>query len=430
MGHRERGRGCVLIWLKKWVEPLASVSSAAYCVSPTGEGPELPFLNLTREERRHALKLAAVVGSRMFGLFLVMPVLVVLAQDMPGYTPVLAGLAIGVYGLTQAGLQQPFGRWSDRWGRRPVLVAGLLLFVLGSVIAALSEHVGFLILGRALQGCGAVAGVTLSFVADQTQASRRSSAMALIGMAIGAAFLVSVVAAAPLAAWLGLSGLFWLTALLGLLSVALVLGMPRELPVRAESLHSEAPPSGMVALCVSVFLIHALMTSLFVVLPVMLIGQHGLELARHWTVYLPAMLLSAGLVFPLLKRLPAGTDAWRWIPWTVALLGLSLVILAAGLPLAGLIAGCTAFFLAFNLLEAGMPALLSVQGGGSGRGARMGVYTTWQFLGAFAGGIAAGALSQWASPQQGLMLLAVLCLLWAGLMRQVQRAGRAGLERS
>jgi len=173
------------------------------------------FGQLNSAELRTGLTLTGVIAFRMLGLFMILPVFMLLAQDMPGFSPAKAGLAVGIYGLTQAALQQPFGKLSDYFGRRPVMIAGLAVFALGGALAAMADSMGMLIAGRALQGCGAIAGVALAFAADHTRPKNRSVIMAIIGMGIGASFLLSMMIAVPLSTLLGLSGLFWLTALLG-----------------------------------------------------------------------------------------------------------------------------------------------------------------------------------------------------------------------
>jgi MFS family permease len=356
--------------------------------------------------------LAAIVALRMLGLFLVLPVFMVLARDIPGYSPALAGFAIGVYGLTQA-VQQPFGRLSDRWGRRRVILLGLALFSLGGAVAALADSMTVLVAGRALQGCGAIAGVTLAFAADHTRPERRPVVMALIGIGIGASFLVSIMLSVPLAAELGLGGLFWLTSAFGVLGMLLVMRTPRERPPQAEVLQAAGALSSIWPLALSVFLIHALMTTVFVVLPGSLIATYGMPLGDHWKIYVPTMLASAILVFPVLRRMAhrrAGNNA---LPWAFGVLALSLAALARPLPMMVLLLAATVFFLAFNLLEAAMPSLVSRMSGADGRGRKMGIYTTFQFLGAFTGGAAGGLLLMAFGGSFTLYVAAAACLTWA-----------------
>ena len=187
-------------------------------------------------EIRYAATLSGVIALRMMGLFLILPVFMILAVEVPGYTPLAAGVAMGIYGLTQAALQQPFGWLSDRWGRRPVLLLGLSLFALGGIVAAMGDSMAALIAGRALQGCGAVAGVAMALAADVSRPEKRSIMMAVIGMGIGASFLVSMMASVPLATLLGLGGLFWLTVLFAVAGIVLVLSVPAVTP-RHETVH-------------------------------------------------------------------------------------------------------------------------------------------------------------------------------------------------
>lgn len=353
----------------------------------------------------------------MLGLFLVLPVLMIMAESMPGYTPALAGLAIGIYGLSQAALQQPFGRLSDRLGRRKVLMIGLILFVAGSIVAAMAGHMLMLIAGRMLQGCGAVAGVALAFAADRVHPDRRSGAMAIIGMSIGASFLVSIMLSVPLANIFGLSGLFWLTAVLGSLGLVLVSGMPDGPPAVANIPQKNESVAGIGLLSASVFLLHAMLTAVFVVLPGEMELTFGVALADHWKIYVPAMLVSAVLVFPLLRRVASANRQSRMLPWAFAGLSIALVLFATVSDSRWLLAIYLLFFLAFNLLEAAMPSMVAGLAGDSGRGSRMGIYTTWQFLGAFVGGSLAGwVLGQLGAPKT-LMILGLITITWAWVFR-------------
>jgi MFS family permease len=384
------------------------------------------FSQLKPAELRLATTLAAVIATRMLGLFLILPVFMVMAADIRGYTPALAGLALGIYGLTQALLQQPFGRLSDRWGRRRVILLGLSLFTAGSVMAALADSISGLILGRALQGCGAIAGVTLAFAADHTEAERRPTVMALIGMGIGASFLLSIMVSVPLASKVGLGGLFWFTGGLGLLGIALALRTPGGLPERVEILQDSAKVAGIWPLCISVFLLHALMTLLFVVLPGLLVSQHQVDLAGHWKIYIPTMVLSALLVFPLLRVIAARGIEERLIPWGFVALGLPFALFYRDLGMAVLVFAAILYFVAFNLLEALMPSLVSRLASPGGRGRKMGLYTTFQFLGAFAGGATGGWLLQSFGPAATMLMAAVAAVAWSLLLKVRSLATKTG----
>ena len=374
-------------------------------------------------ELRLALTLSGVIALRMLGLFMILPVFMILAQDIPGFTPLTGGLAVGIYGLTQAALQQPFGWLSDRWGRRPVLLMGLFLFAAGGVLAALAESMPSLIAGRALQGCGAIAGVAMAFAADFTRPERRSISMAIIGVGIGGAFLLSMMISVPLAVSLGLEGLFWLTVIFALVGMLLVLTLPRSLsPVLEPGAPVKVDMRPIWLLAMSVFLLHAVMTLLFVVLPPMLVGTYEFVLPGHWKIYVPTMLLSVLIMFPLLRKVGKNMAEHRLMPWAYFVLAASMALMGVMDPefgLVGLGALMTVYFLGFNLLEAAMPALLARVSGSKGRGRRMGVYSTFQFLGAFAGGVSGGFLLGNFSSGVALLVAAGACLVWGVMLKLV-----------
>ncbi len=384
---------------------------------PLAQEPPSRVRSESTRELRYAATLSAVIALRMLGLFLILPVFMLLAVDLPGFTPQSAGLAMGVYGLTQALLQQPFGWLSDRWGRRPVLLLGLALFAVGGVVAALAETMPALIAGRALQGCGAIAGVAMALAADVTRPQRRPLIMAMIGIGIGGSFLASMALSVPLALLLGLAGLFWLTVAFALAGIALVLTVPRLPPRVVEDL---AAPQGsslpVWILSLSVFLLHAVMTLLFVTLPPMLVDAFGLGLSAHWKLYVPTMFLSVLIMLPVLRRVGASLSEHRLLPWAFIALAGALGLLPLGAEWSVLGALITIYFLGFNLLEAGMPALLSRITGSQGRGRRMGLYSTFQFLGAFCGGVVGGALLGSVGSAAALVGAGAVCLAWGALL--------------
>lgn len=373
-------------------------------------------------EIRYAATLSAVMTMRMMGLFLILPVFMVLAADMPGYTPQAAGLAVGIYGLTQALMQQPFGWLSDRWGRRQALLLGLAVFAAGGIVAALADTLPELIVGRALQGCGAIAGVTLALAADVTRPQRRGLVMAIIGMGIGAAFLVSIVASVPLAMVLGLGGLFWLTVAFAVAGMALVLTVPAVTPLAEPRPGEQRIPMAPVwLLALSVCLLHAVMTLLFVTLPPMLVETFGLPLREHWSLYLPTMVLSVVIVLPILRSVGRKLAERSILPWAFIGLGAAIALLPLGGGWAALAVLLTLYFVAFNLLEASMPALLSRTAGARGRGRRMSLFSTFQFLGAFLGGAVGGWLLARLGSGPALTAAGVICLLWSGFMAFASR---------
>jgi len=352
------------------------------------------FGQLDSVELRTGLTLAGVVAFRMLGLFMILPVFMLLAADMPGFSPAKAGLAVGIYGLTQAILQQPFGKLSDRFGRRPVMIVGLALFIAGGVFAALADTMGMLIVGRALQGCGAIAGVALAFAADHTRPQNRSVIMAIIGMGIGASFLLSMMISVPLSSLLGLSGLFWLTAVMGVMGMLLVFSLPAAQVIKEEVLQESGHSATVWPFALSVFLLHAVMTLLFVVLPGMLVGQFDFALEYHWRIYVPSMLGSVILVFPLLRRIAVRKQENRALPLSFLALGGTLGLMSVS----------------------GSLASIMVMTGTSGRGRKMGLYTTFQFLGAFAGGLGGGWLLGFSGNVVTLSVAGSFCALWAVAM--------------
>ena len=353
---------------------------------------------MTPTERRTGAVLAGIFGLRMLGLFLVLPVFTLMAADLPGGDDVmLVGLALGAFGLTQAFFQIPFGMASDRWGRKPVIVFGLLLFAAGSFIAAAAPDIHVMIFGRILQGAGAISAAVSALAADLTREQHRTKVMAMIGATIGLVFAFSLVVAPPLAAAIGLSGLFILIAILSLLAIVLLLAAVP--PASTFSNHPRVPFStvlfdGKLArLNFGVFALHAMQTAMWVSIPLALVSVGKLPAAAHWKVYLPAVVLSLAVMVPAIIAAERHGRMRIIYAGAVAL----LIIVQAGLALSGdgvwqIGLWLLLFFVAFNILEALQPSLISRLAPPAAKGAALGIYNTTQSVGLFVGGVVGGWL--------------------------------------
>lgn len=373
-------------------------------------------------ERRAVSALALLYSFRMLGLFMVLPLLALYAPDLDGATPALIGLALGVYGLSQALLQIPFGWLSDRVGRKPVIVGGLALFALGSLVAGMADSVYGVIAGRALQGAGAIAGTVMALVADLTRDEQRTKAMAIVGASIGLAFTLALVLGPLVAAGGGMSAVFYLTVALALLGVGIVLALvPR--PAVGGAVHDEVGTRGnlvlrslcepeLLRLNAGVFILHFVLMAVFLLVPGQLVSDLGLAREQHWQVYLTVVLLSLVGVVPLMRRAERGGRPRQAFAIGILLLLMALVTLAELPHSAAVWAGLWLFFMGFNYLEATLPSLVSKAVFPGGRGTALGIYSTCQFLGAFAGGALGGLLLQ-AGGEHALWLLCLaLVAVW------------------
>jgi len=392
---------------------------------------------MTATERRASFSLASIFALRMLGLFLVLPVFALEAARYPGGDdPARVGLAMGIYGLTQAFLQIPFGLASDWWGRKPVIVAGLVMFALGSFVSAWAPDLHWLIAGRAIQGAGAISAAVTALLADTTRDEVRTKAMALIGGSIALMFALSLLVSPWLAGLIGLHGLFALTGLLAVTGIAIVLWwVPAEPKIHASaergSVLEVLKEPALLRLNFGVFVLHAVQLAMWVALPALLV-KAGLEKANHWEIYLPAVLASflvMGMtLFPLEKRgylravfLSAVGLIFLvqiGLLWTVASSG------AQAPSLGWLGALLVLFFCGFNVLEASQPSLASRVAPAHARGAALGVYNTLQSLGFFAGGAVGGWLTKAHGPQGLFMVCGALMLLWLGVAWPMKAPGR------
>lgn len=383
---------------------------------------------MTPLELRAGLSLASIFALRMLGLFLILPVFAVAAARLPGGDNLtLVGIALGAYGLTQALLQLPFGMASDRYGRKPVIVFGLLLFAAGSFLAAAAPDIYWTILGRALQGAGAISAAVTALAADLTREQHRTKVMALIGSSIGLMFAFSLVAAPALDAIIGLSGLFVLTGLLALAAIWLVL---RVVPDPPPAEHHELEPVGfrtvlfdgqLLRLNFGILTLHFIQMAMFIVVPGALVASGGIPVAAHWKIYLPVVLASFVLMLP-----PIFYAERRARIKPVFVGAVFVLLLAQGGFLYGsglfnaLVANLVVFFVVFNILEATLPSLVSRIAPPQAKGTALGIYNTTQSLGLFLGGAAGGWLAQHFGASGIFGVGIVLALLWLGVAATMQ----------
>jgi MFS family permease len=372
-------------------------------------------------ERRAGAVLAAIFGLRMLGLFLILPVFAVHAPTLVGGdSGLLVGLALGAYGLTQALLQIPYGIASDIFGRKPVIIAGLLLFALGSAVAALSDNILWIIAGRVIQGAGAISAAVTALAADLTREQHRTKVMAMIGSTIGLVFALSLVAAPILYAWLGMSGIFWLTSAFALAAIVL---LAKWVPAPPPPIHIERTAFSRVLLDpqlarlnFGVLALHVMQTALWVVVPPLLVDVGGLALAQHWQVYLPAVLLSFTVMVPaILMAERHGRMKAVFVAAIVSLLVVQagLTWLAPGKYAIGL--WLMVFFCGFNVMEAIQPSLISKLAPAADKGTALGIYNTTQSIGLFLGGMLGGGLLQHFGAGAVHLLCALLGLVWLSL---------------
>ena len=376
---------------------------------------------MTPAERRSSFSLASIFALRMLGLFLILPVFAIEAARYPGGDdPSLVGLAMGLYGLTQALLQFPLGLLSDRLGRKRVIVAGLLVFAVGSFVAAWAPSLTWLAIGRGVQGAGAISAAVTALLADQTRDVVRTKSMALVGASIGLMFALSLVLAPLLVAYTGLGGLFALTGGLALAGIAVVIWwVPPE-----PSQHKNMPRGrlldvlrlpALLRLNFGVFVLHAVQLAMWMAVPALLV-QAGLTHAHHWWVYLPAVLASflvmGTTLFPLERRGFLRAVFLAAIGLITAV-QLGLLLVATGQPSVGALAGLLfVFFCGFNVLEASQPSLASRVAPAHARGAAMGVYNTLQSLGLFVGGVMGGWLVKHCGAQGLFAASTAVMLVW------------------
>lgn len=383
-------------------------------------------------ELRATAALALVFALRMFGMFSILPVLAIYAHSLPGgASPFLVGVALGIDGLAQAFLQIPFGLLSDRYGRKRVIYAGLILFALGSFIAAFATDIYLIILGRLVQGTGAIAAAVIALTADLTREEHRAKGMAVIGMSIGVTFGASMVAGPALAHWIGVSGIFMMTGVLALLAMGVVrFVVPNPVSSRVHG-DAETIPGQIAAvlknpelqrLDFGIFSLHAALRGLFVVVPLVLLEVGQMPVSEHWKVYLPVMGISFIAVVPVIIFAETRGKMKQVFSGAVALLLLSTLVMAVTIHhFTGVVASLFLFFLAFNLLEATLPSLVSKIAPAGSKGTAIGVYNSFQFFGLFLGGALGGFLAQHVGGAAVFVFAAGLCLAWLLLALSMQK---------
>ena len=378
-------------------------------------------------ERRSVMTLAGVFGLRMLGLFLILPVFALYADSLEGNTALLTGLAIGAYGLTQAVFQIPFGLLSDKFGRKPVIATGLLIFAAGSVVAAMSDTITGVSSGRALQGMGAIAAAVIALVSDLTREEQRTKAMAMIGMTIGFSFFIALMAGPVLDRSIGVPGIFWLTAVLAMAGIGIVyLAVPDPVSSHAQITRDPLKKQfgdilkdyHLLRLDWGILSLHLVLTALFVAIPITLVEQLGIHRETHWQVYMPVILLSVVGMLPMIFL----STRKKFIP-RIFIAGIVLMLVSELLLLSGsqgsipiFIFGMLVWFTGFNVLEALMPSLVSRLAPVTNKGAAIGVYNSAEFFGAFLGGILGGLLMGIYGSQGVYLMSAGVLLVWLFIM--------------
>ena len=368
-------------------------------------------------ERIFALKISLIMSVRMLGLFMLFPVMSIYAAEYDNSTPFLIGMAIGVYGLTQALLQIPFGYLSDRFGRKPILIIGLLIFFLGSVLAANTSNLNLVVLGRALQGGGAISAVLMAFLADSVNEENRAKANAFVGFQIGVAFMLSLIIGPIISSKVGLQGLFWTIALLSLIALIIVFSLEQSKPVTYYKLSMKAfretLTKELVTLDLSIFSLHLILAAGFIVMPILIIENQIVSMVNNWHLYLPAIFLSFLGMLPLIVV----SEKFKKTKYILLLCILLLIIsqfifFNASLSFQLFLITLTIFFIAFNSIEALLPSLLSRTASSSKRGLAMGIFSTSQFLGTFFGGAIGGLIYDIYDLNSVFLFTIFVALIW------------------
>jgi len=386
---------------------------------------------MTPMEVRATSSLAAIYGLRMFGMFSILPIFAIYASTLAEKpSSLMIGLALGAYGLTQALFQLPFGMASDRFGRKPMIYLGLAIFAVGSMVAALAMNIETIILGRVIQGAGAVSAVVTALLADLTRDEHRTKAMASIGGTIGVAFALSLVGGPLLNQWIGVSGIFALTAFLTLGAIAVVkFVVPDPVHSHYHSDASAAPAklkdvlknTQLLRLNYGIFALHAAQMAMFVVVPFAIIQASGMHENQHWQIYLPVLLASFVLMVPAIIYAEKQAKIKQVFVSAIALMLLAQLMFAGSIAhFWGIVASLTIYFIAFNVLEASLPSIISKIAPAAAKGTAMGVYNTAQSLGVFVGGAVGGYLSHSLGFASVFIFCSIMMLIWLILAYSMQ----------
>ena len=380
---------------------------------------------MTPLEIRSSLSLASIYGLRMLGMFLILPIFAIYAEGLPGSPSAFQiGLALGTYGLTQALFQLPFGMLSDRYGRKNIIYIGLLLFALGSFVSGYSDDINIIILGRAIQGAGAISAAITALVADLTRDEHRTKAMAMIGATIGITFALSLMGAPVLNRLIGVPGIFILTGFLSLSAILVVrFVVPTPLTINTSKTLKEPAPSfksilknkELSRLNFGIFALHAAQMAMFIVIPIALATSGGMDVNQHWKVYLPVLLSSFVFMVPIIIVSEKFNKAKLVFISSIFLMLIAQLMFGILINVFwGLVASLFVYFVAFNVLEASLPSLISKIAPPSAKGTAIGVYNTCQSLGVFFGGVLGGFLADFGGSFSVFSFCAILMTLWVG----------------
>ncbi|HSH96737.1 MAG: MFS transporter [Methylophilaceae bacterium] len=374
-------------------------------------------------ELRASMSLASIYGLRMLGMFLILPIFSIYAETLPGgKNHLMIGLALGAYGLTQAMFQLPFGMASDRFGRKRLIYIGLVIFVIGSLIAGFADNIYMVIVGRAIQGAGAVSAAVTALVADLTREEHRTKAMAMIGGTIGITFALSLVIAPALNQWIGVPGIFLLTGVLAALAILDVKFLVPDPVVSRFHSDSEASPSKLkevlrnpqlLRLNFGIFALHAAQMAMFIVVPFAIKQSSGMNENQHWQVYLPVVLLGLALMVPAIIYGEKRAKLKQVFLSAISLMLVAQLLFASSIThFWGIVISLAGYFIAFNTLEAILPSIISKIAPAASKGTAIGVYNTSQSLGVFVGGVVGGYLSSYHGFSSVFIFCSVLMVMW------------------